>query len=520
MITKLEKLGLMGLIVDPRPNELPPPALSLCNNIQCVDGAIEVSPGWEQELDVNHEISFVLPLVYEGMPYWVLAGNSSIFAFDNADLTEILTGLSTPVFWDGDTINGAAVLTNGINPPLYWFPNLPSGTPPKTLPGFGIGDPFEGATALVIASFKRHLVLANIDEGGGLEPYTLWWSNPADPNSVPGDWNYASATSDAGRAYLPETGGEIIAMKTLRDQLIVYRQRATHSMSYVGGQFIFNIRTLFSRVGLYAPRAVAEINGQHLIVSQGDIYLHDGVNLRSVGEDKIKRTFFRLVTGDPAAVLHIHIVPNFDKQEAWICFPLEGQNYCSRAVVWRWSDDVWTLRDLPTTRHASYGVYASPTTGGVVDDSWDTGVNETWDTGRNVPWDYRLLSPSRHSILAAGNNGEMHWLDTGESHAGTGFTATAERVGLNLSDDETVTSIRHVYPRLTSDSPVNFWFGSQAQTSAPVKWEGPFSYDPAIQYRINCRVSGRRHAWRFEVPSTSSLRLDSLDFDHVKVGER
>jgi hypothetical protein len=65
---------------------------------------------------------------------------------------------------------------------------------------------------------------------------------------------------------------------------------------------------------------------------------------------------------------------------------------------------------------------------------------------------------------------------------------------------------------------VNIYVGSQFSTNEAVVWEGPFSFDPATQYKIDCRVTGRLLAFKVTSSTDISWKLTAYDMQIVAAG--
>jgi len=92
-----------------------------------------------------------------------------------------------------------------------------------------------------------------------------------------------------------------------------------------------------------------------------------------------------------------------------------------------------------------------------------------------------------------------------------------EIVGFQLDDDQGINQINALIPIMTGD-PVTFEVGSQFTPQGTITYEGPFIFDPMIDYKIDCRVSGRYHS--IKMRGTEKWRLTNMIVDHMNVGER
>ena len=63
----------------------------------------------------------------------------------------------------------------------------------------------------------------------------------------------------------------------LGDVNIVYKEDSIWSMAFEGGQSIFGFRQLFDDVGILGRHCAKSFNNKHFVVSEDDVYVHDGV---------------------------------------------------------------------------------------------------------------------------------------------------------------------------------------------------------------------------------------------------
>lgn len=101
------------------------------------------------------------------------------------------------------------------------------------------------------------------------------WSGAADPDSLPSTWDYTDPTNDAGQIPLSDSPGAVIDALELGDSLIIYKQRATYQMSYIGGNDIFGFQKIFPTTGMLAARCGCAIDNYHFVVTTDDVIVHD-----------------------------------------------------------------------------------------------------------------------------------------------------------------------------------------------------------------------------------------------------
>ena len=114
-------------------------------------------------------------------------------------------------------------------------------------------------------------------EGSTIFPTRIRFSDITTANSIPGSWDATDATKSAGFIDLVQIPTEIKDGLTLGSNFIIYSSDQTWLMEFVGGQFIFNTRKLFSDAGVINQNCVVEADGRHYVFGPNDIYMQTGL---------------------------------------------------------------------------------------------------------------------------------------------------------------------------------------------------------------------------------------------------
>lgn len=295
--------------------------------------------------------------------YWLGFGADSITARETSnsdDVTPIATLQSVDQPWQYSSalLNGVPVFTNGLDAPHYWAGDV--GTPFVELPDWPAGT-----TAKSIAAFKYHLFALDIDEPGGHFEGKVMWSDAAEPGTVPDSWTPAG-DNEAGDAELSDTPGPALIAVPMRGSLLIYKRSSLYAADYVERGDIFTFRTLFTSSGALTRRAVSDVNGQHLVVTDGDIVLTDGTNRRSIGEARFREYLFANI--DSTHYENLFTAYNRAKGEVLIAFPETGHELCTKALVYDVARDSFGVRDLDDVACAAVGVVNDDATSEIIDD--------------------------------------------------------------------------------------------------------------------------------------------------------
>lgn len=527
-IVSVDGLGAVGVLPDLLPHRLPPNAWSACRNMRFEHGEATRVGGYQLMTELTGEVIWALPVQFGDFAYWITTSTNKIYAWDGTTNAEI-TPTSGPVpgsiddLWNGGVFAGIAVLNNGAGIPLYWVPNTARAAQLTNWPTTW--------RAQVIRPYKNQLIAMNLIENGVPYPNKYAWSDTAEPGALP-TWDVADPASQAGFDVLEETQGVIIDGEPLRDYFVLYKDDSCFLLQYVGGQFVVVNRMLLKTRGMLAQRCAKEFYGRHFVVSNGDVFVHDGQTAQSVADAKVRREIFDKI--DNQFLEGTFVAPNYQRDEMWVCYNTNGSRGPNKAAIWNWTDNTWGFRELPEASHIAYGVLPS-----VVQELWSTATG-TWETD-TLTWSQRLYNPADRQLVmltrgpglspsatltpsgtltpSAGASG-LYAMDIGMNFTGVDGSALLERVGLKPEKGNGVFMLRAAYPR-GDGGQIGVQFGSHDSPQSPVTWGDSTTFElGAASDKIDARITGRYLAVRITAVDANALRLEGMDLDIVKVGSR
>ena len=373
-----------------------------------------------------------------------------------------------------------------------------------------------------LRSFRSFLVALNITKAGTGFPRLVKWSTEAATQAVPTSWDETSATVDAGEYELADTRGAILDGLPLRDTFMIYKEDSIYSMSYVGTPFIFSFRQLSPSVGVLTKNCVAEFDGGHFFFGNGDIYINDGQKVTSILPHKIRDYVFNFIDG--AQYKKSFVVADYGNTEMWACFPTaeNTSNQCNKAVVWNWTNQAFTLRDIPDLSHIGYGSIADPnafTTWAAAIPTWSAALgswSQTWSTEENVLV-MASLTDTKLYRNASGNKEDTALMNSYIQR--TGMSTTAQ----NVPDQTTVKRIKAIYPKMEvtgSANTVNVYVGTQMSTEEAVSWTSAYTFNPDTQSKVSVRAAGKLYGVKFESTGDFDWRLDGYTIELDDAGRR
>lgn len=394
----------------------------------------------------------------DGTNFWVYCSDNDQFVVESTNHTDIthLSGLITQTDISKlslGLLNNVPFFNNAVDEPQYWtgdvgdqFVDLPDWTATET--------------AAFMTAHRFHLFAFGIDGPAGDFPNQLKWSDAAAPGNVPASWTPA-ASNEAGDNTLSDTPGALVSALNLRNLLAIYKTGSIHAAEYVGGQEIYSFRTLFTQAGALARHSVADVNGKHFVVTDGDIILQDGVNIQSIAQDRRKRFFFNSL--DQSNFQKHFAVYYRAKNEVWLCFPEAGNDVCTRAMIYDVAHDSWGDRELSNISFGAPGIVNDT----APDETWDADT-EVWDADTTV-WNQQNFSAAEEMLVFAESiTPDFLQVDTGS----TSLLAVLAKHSMDFDTPERFKFIKRVHLRIEGATDIDFSLriGGQATTEDAIAW--------------------------------------------------
>ena len=435
-----------------------------------------------------------------GTNYWIYVGATASYAVETSNHTAITHASGQASQTDVSKIslgllNSVPYFNNALDEPMYWDGNVSNNF--VDLPGWTTGE-----TCEIMIAHKFHLFALNLSEVGGDYPEKVAWSDAAAPGNVPASWT-ASASNEAGDAILASTPGAILSAANLRDSLAIYKQGATHLADYIGGSEIYAFRTAFHQAGALTRHAVADINGRHLVVTDGDIIIHDGQQVASIAQARRRRYLFNSIDEDNYQKLFV--VNYRAKGEVWICFPEAGSSQATRAMIYDTVNDAWGDRELPGINFAATGLIN------------DTAVDQTWDVDTEVwnddtsPWNLQNFSNSTEALVLAEPDGpDFLQIETGTET----LTSVLARHDLDFGEPERFKFLRRIHFRTEADVAVDFSVrvGTRNATGESISWGNSVAFNSDDGY-VNILAMGRLLSVELTTTTSSPFKITGIDLE-------
>jgi len=417
-----------------------------------------------------------------------------VWSIEGSNASSIDAGLfqtvSNPFEYSSALLNGLPVISNSTDEPVYW-----AGGNLTTLPDWTATE-----SARFIAVFKFHIFAMDIDGPGGTFPNLVKWSAAAEPGTVPNSWTPA-ADNDAGDVELSDSPGRVLCAYPLRDSLVFYKRSSMYLAQYVAGNSIFAFRKIQSASGALTRRSVCDVNGQHFVVSDGDIILTDGTNRRSVGESRVKDYLFDSLDQDNYR--NLFCTYNRARDEVLVAFPEAGSEFCTEALIYDVSRDAFGIRELDTIVAAPVGFVNDQ----VESNTWDD-RSDTWSAAGDV-WGSSTIAAARDSIVHIEAQ-QMTQHDTGDSVA---EPASIGKHGLTFGEPERVKFVKRVHIRTEQNyGTLLVRVGASMTPNGVTTWCDEVSISDPEQI-VNCFAQGRYISVEIRSNGSDVWKVTGIDIE-------
>ena len=370
-------------------------------------------------------------------------------------------------------------------------------------------------TAGAMRPFREFLIAMDINVAGTRFNDLLRWSDAAPPGNVPQSWT-TGVQSQAGELSVSFNPGELVDGAQLLDRFYVYKTTSVFVMTLVGGIFIFNNRPVFSTFGALARGCIAEWRAQHIVLTDGDLVIHDGTNVRSIANERLRREIFDNMSGDFFDNTYLAISGRFDV--LFICRPRGTERFPSEAITLDLNDLSFGHQSLVSTGspHMLDGLVDTTQS---VEPTWDTKTT-TWDTDA-TRWGESAFSRVENEVIIADFTGlKLQQLGLTEDQDGTPIDAIAERVGISLGRPDVRKFVRRIWPRFYggAGNTVFVQVGAHDNPNSEPVYSPEQAFTIDVDRFLSVDVSGFYLAYRFRSDTGIAWRLPNFDVEFELMG--
>jgi hypothetical protein len=188
----------------------------------------------------------------------------------------------------------------------------------------------DAPTARFVTVVRDFVVAAN-EQGDSNKVY---WSDINDET----DWT-PSDLSQSDSQLIPD-GGDIQGI-TGGEFGLVFLERSIQRMSYVGAPLFFQFDNISRNIGCYEPNSIIQYGGLTYFLSDDGFYVCDGQTVKSIGNEKVDRYFFRNCSESDLPKMSAAVDP-INKLIVW-CYVTTSSNI--ELLIYNWQVGKWSHAD-------------------------------------------------------------------------------------------------------------------------------------------------------------------------------
>lgn len=565
----LRKLGGVGVITDANPYDLAPNAFSAANNVIFSEDRIQRAPVFKQLFNpirsaltytaatgsytANTNVynsaqggssassrfvgSYAHPLT--GETVFVCENDGSVRAYPSNNLTFVTPPTGTLVTndnpWSHAQVSGTSFLAR-----KGMVPYARSIAHDATYSLMG-GDWVSTDTASVIRSFNGFAIALGMNKAGTDYPTMVKWCNPFQFGSPISQvfWDPANPNYVSGENVIADMKYPILDGQPLSNAFILYNQNQAWLMEYRGDSEVFGFRRLPIEGGIINTNCVVEVESQHYVFGDNDIYVHDGATRRSLADSRVRRRIFQ--TLDRSKQKSFFVVHDSVSKLIHFCYAtlqdeaaFNGTAFCNQSAIYNYKNDTWSFMDLPNV------VGGAEADASLVSNSYPN-ISTTYQlyntayttfSGDGLPrlsimlgvYDApRGLTDSRVYAIDLPTTGLVNL----PANLETLKTAYVERSGIDL--DTTGASLRSykmiqsVTPQCSFDDSTGtftYEFGAADLPKQTPNYKSKTVFNPATDYKLDMMVAGRYLAYRVSTDSISNFQLSGMDAELRSLSRR
>lgn len=293
----------------------------------------------------------------------------------------------------------------------------------------------------VLVTPERHALL--LQPGGSSR--RVGWSSREDYT----DWNFSSTLNTAGYLDL-QSETPLMAMCAVREGTLIWSSNRAFLLRSTGLPYVYGADELGS-TRLYAPNAFAEASGRAVWMTASGFTMYEGGAIRAIPCPLADYIFSNIDPSFGPRVAHAAVNGKYD--EVWFFYPSLGSQECDRYVIWNWTENWWSMGNLPRT--AAFPAIVSG---------------------------YPLMTGTDKHLYQHDSGWSYGTLDVDNIYVASGT--------INLPDAEQNVTISQVIPSNGSNyNLTKYSFSSRLTPGGSERAFGPYQCRP--DGYVDCRVSGR-----------------------------
>ena len=539
-IIPVRGIAKLGAITDVDPYNLPVGAWSMAVNVRFRNGDITRAPVFRT---VNAALAQVSPRF--------LSTNSPSSGFDaiavgylNGRVSKIISGAETDISITGYSNSNSEAVFTACHLGDVFYVNRSDRAPWSlkttdtifhTLANWApVSSPW---TCNILRASNSALLAFGLTQNGVSYPTMISTSEFAIVDTVPVTWDYTLGTNNATNNILGEMEGAITDAAALGEIMMVYGLNEAWTMVLDGSANIWAYHKLFKGYGAISANCSVEVDKQHFVFGQTDIWKHDGTSPISICDERTREFIFSTLNAATSNRCFVRfndrlkeIYFAYVSSDAYCAFPEYTGCGANRQATYHVPTNTWSFDDLPYVFGNAMASVNTVQTWASTTQTWST-VGGSWadqedshkkvcvmvgDTAASLTeslYAFDLQGPGSSVSFAVDTNATKGW-----SLYRDGIDL--DEVGVDLKGYKVLNAI---YPQGRLEvgaTPITFSFGSADYFNDTVVMSAPQTWDGSSLYKLDYNASGRFLSMFATHNDYHFVKLTGFDFDMDVLGER
>ena len=288
-------------------------------------------------------------------------------------------------------------------------------------------------------------------------------------------------------------------------------------------QDIFGQGALFTTTGALSTNCVTSWNDQHVVLTDGDVIMHDGRgSIRSLVDRSVRRSIFSNI--DQTHYERSFVINDRVLDQIIVCYPETGASYPNRALLidmqtnsvrFRDTNEIYggaSFRDTQIGGSGTPHIAAGNVSTAAVSNTW-AAITTQWNTETNT-WDYGSVQAATDGLIGIDfDDSELIRFNDGPSYSTGTLNASATKLSFDFGDASRGKYCGEVRPRIvgTPGQIVQCRVGSQENTDEPINWGGFRQFVIGTDQYVDADSEGKFLSFQFQTSAGNNWRIAGFD---------
>jgi len=219
-----------------------------------------------------------------------------------------------------------------------------------------------------------YLLLAYVDDGVSINPWKVQWPDTGNCQQWTG--------GNSGAQLLSDDASPIQNIMKLNEYAAVYKKESLWILNKVSTTDVFQKNCVRTGIGLAAPRALADADGNHYFMALNDFYMWNAANQPTpIGTGVRDEVFSKINRNRISRCFAIHVQ---ELTEIWFFVVVAGSDWPTEVWKYNYRNGFWYYDTcLEITAAMKWEKVLSETWDDDTPGSWDEAL-DVWDSGDSI----------------------------------------------------------------------------------------------------------------------------------------